>query len=330
VSEAATSHRGGRLPVWFGVAVFALLALVPLAGDYWTDQFARYLLYGLFAMSLGLVWGRGGILCLGQAMFFGLGGYLMSAATMGMLGNWLVSSYLGLLVAVAGAGLFAAVLGYFLFWGKGLSGPYLAIVTLAIAYILEQLINSWYALGGANGLSGVPPLNTGVLGGVELWEPVPRFYTLLAIGLVVYVFLERLVASPFGIVLTAVKTNPERAAFFGYRVLWVRLAAFVIGAAVAGLSGALFVATDEFASPTLIGFALSAEVLIWVALGGKEMILAAFLAAIAVRLVEGMLGAILGDYWILALGLVFMISVVLLPRGLLATPLNWVAARTRR
>ncbi len=330
MSASSTTARSGRLPVWLGAAVFAALALVPLAGDYWTDQFARYILYGVFAMSLSLVWGRGGILCLGQAMFFGLGGYLMSAVTMGMLGDWLMSSYLGLLIAVIGAGLFAAFLGYFLFWGKGLSGPYLAIVTIAIAYILEQLINSWYGLGGANGLSGVPPLNTGVFGGVELWEPVPRFYTLLVVGLLVYIFLERLVASPFGVVLTAVKTNPERAAFFGYRVLWVRLGAFTIGAAVAGLSGALFVATDEFASPTLIGFALSAEVLIWVALGGKEMVLAAFLAAIGVRLIESLFGQLLGDYWIFALALVFMVSVVLLPQGLLATPLNWLGSRLSR
>lgn len=310
-----------------GLMPFAALALVPIAGDYWTDQFARYILYGMFAMSLALVWGRGGILCLGQAMFFGVGGYVMSVITLGMAGDWLASSYIGLAFAVLAAALFAALLGYFLFWGKGLAGPYLAIVTLAVAYIMEQLINSWYGLGGANGLSGVPPLNTGWLGGYELWEPIPKFYTLLAIVTVVYVVLSRVTVSPFGVVLTAVKTNPDRAAFFGYRVLAIRLGAFVIGAAVAGLSGALFVATDEFASPTLIGFALSAEVLIWVALGGKEMLLAAFIAAIAVRLVEGVFGELFGSYWILALGFVFMLSVVLLPRGLIATPIAWLAGQ---
>ncbi len=324
------TQAAAAVPLPAGLAVLAGLALVPLAGDYWTDQFARYLLFGLFAMSLSLVWGRAGILCFGQAMFFGLGGYIMAVITMGMAGEWLASSYLGLAVAVAGAALFAGLLGYFLFWGRGLSGPYLAIVTLAIAFILEQSINSWYALGAANGLSGVPPLDLGAFGlSYELWEPAPRFYVLLGIVAVVYVALDRLVASPFGVVLTAVKTNPERAAHFGYQVLWIRLAAFVVGAALAGLAGALFVATDEFASPTLIGFGLSTEVLIWVALGGKEVVLAAFLAAIGVRLVEGVFGELLGDYWILALGLVFMASVVLFPRGLIATALARLPGRRR-
>jgi len=310
--------------------LLGLLAVPILAGDYWTDQTARYLLFGLFAMSLSLVWGRGGILCFGQAMFFGGGGYVMAAITMGMLGPVPAPSYLGIVAAVLAAGAFAAVLGYFLFWGRGLSGPYLAIVTLAIAVILEQLVKSWYALGGDNGLFGVPPLDLGVFGAhLELIDPAPRYYLVLAIVALVYAALDALLRAPFGIVLTAVKSNPIRAEFFGYRVLWIKLAAFVLGAMIAALSGALFVAVDEFASPTLIGFGLSTEVLIWTALGGKEMVLAAFLGAVVVRLMEGYFSEFLGDYWILALGLVFMVSVVVLPRGLIATPLSALTARSR-
>jgi len=323
-------------PRGLAVLVFAVLMAFPaIGGDYWTDQLTRYLLFGLFAMSLSLVWGRGGILCFGQAMFFGGGGYVMAALTMGLVGGGLAgglltSTYIGLLAAVVAAAVFAALLGYFLFWGKGLAGAYLAIVTLAIAFMLEQLIKSWYALGADNGLSGVPPLDLGAFGWhLELWDPAPRYYAVLAVVLAVYVGLDRLLRSPFGIVLTAVKTNPDRAAFFGYRVLWIKLVTFVIGAAIAALAGALFVAVDEFASPTLIGFGLSTEVLIWTALGGKEMVLAAFLGALAVRVMEGYLSESLGDYWILALGLGFMLSVVLLPRGLIATPIASLAARLR-
>jgi ABC-type branched-subunit amino acid transport system permease subunit len=312
-----------------GIAVFALLALAPLlVGAYALAQLTLYVIYGMLAMSLALIWGRAGLLCFGQAMFFGIGAYAMAISTKGMAGEALASTYLGLLLAIGAAGLSAAVLGYFLFWGRGLSGPYLAIVTLAIALILERLLNNWYALGGYNGLLDVPPLTFATLGvGDEYWDPASQFYVILAITAAAYLGLEALLRSPFGILLSAIKTDPERAAFFGYRVMGLRVLVLAIGAGIAGLAGGLFAAVEGFVSPTLIGFLLSTEVLIWVALGGREVLLAAFLGAIAVRWIESSLADLFGDYWILALGLVLMASVVLLPKGLIATPLERLGRR---
>ena len=122
--------------------------------------------------------------------------------------------------------------------------------------------------------------------------------------------------------LTALRTNPERLRYFGYSVIAYRVAAFVLGAAAAGLAGALFVTTDSFASPSLIGFALSAEVVIWVALGGRSLLLAAFLAAIVVRVAEAYLSETLGAWWPLALGALLMTSAIALPEGLLVTLLQ--------
>jgi urea transport system permease protein len=307
-----------------GVAVFALLALAPLLGGaYAVAQLTTYVIYGILAMSLALIWGRAGLLCFGQAMFFGIGAYAMAISTKGMAGNALASTYLGLLLAIGAAGLFAAALGYFLFWGRGLSGPYLAIVTLAIALILERLLNNWYALGGYNGLLDVPPLTFASFKvGEDYWDPAPQFYLILAIAAAIYLGLEAMLRSPFGILLAAIKTDPERVAFLGYRVMALRVLVFVIGAGIAGLAGGVFAAVEGFVSPTLIGFLLSTEVLIWTALGGREVLLAACLGAIAVRWIESSLVDLLGDYWLLALGLVFMASVVLLPKGLIATPLE--------
>jgi ABC-type branched-subunit amino acid transport system permease subunit len=307
-----------------GIAVFALLAFAPLLGGaYLVSQLTLYVIYGTLAMSLALIWGRAGLLCFGQAMFFGIGAYVMAIVTKGMAGETLASTWLGLLLAIGAAGLFAALLGYFLFWGRGLSGPYLAIVTLAIALVLERLLNNWYALGGYNGLLDVPPLAFTSLGiGEDYWDPQPQFHLILAIAAVLYLGLEALLRSPFGIVLTAIKTDPVRVEFLGYRVMGLRVLVFVIGAAIAGLAGALFAAVEGFVSPTLIGFLLSTEVLIWTALGGREVLLAAFLGAIAVRWIESSLAELFGDGWILVLGLVFMGSVVLLPKGLIATPLE--------
>jgi urea transport system permease protein len=312
-----------------GMAVFALLALAPLfAGAYAIAQLTLYVVYGMLAMSLALIWGRAGLLCFGQAMFFGIGAYAMAISTKGMAGEALASTYVGLLLASGGAAVFAALLGYFLFWGRGLSGPYLAIVTLAIALILERLLNNWYAFGGYNGLLDVPPLTFASFAVADdYWDARPQFYVILAIAAALYLGLEALLRAPFGILLAAIKTHPERVAFFGYRVMGLRVLVFVIGAGVAGLAGGLFAAVEGFVSPTLIGFLLSTEVLIWTALGGREVLLAAFLGAIALRWIESTLVDLLGDYWILALGLVLMASVVLLPKGLIATPLERLRRR---
>ena len=316
----------------FGLLVFIALALTPLfVGQYWTGQLTTYLVYGLLAISLSLVWGYGGILCFGQAMFFGIGGYIMAVFTKGMIYPDLTSSYLGLLAAMAGAALFALALGYFLFAGRGISGAYLAIITLAIALVLERLMNNWYALGGYNGLLNVPPLKLVAFGmSYELWDRLPTFYVVLGIVAVVYFGVSFLVKTPYGLLLTAIRTHPDRLSSLGYSVLNLRLSVFSLSAAIAGLAGALFVTLDGFVSPTLIGFTLSTEALIWVAIGGKEMLLAAFLGAIFTRTAESWLSEIFGDYWILILGVVFMISVVLLPRGLLATPIEKLTGKRKR
>jgi branched-chain amino acid transport system permease protein/urea transport system permease protein len=102
---------------------------------------------------------------------------------------------------------------------------------------------------------------------------------------------------------------------------------FVISAGLAGFAGGLFAAVEGFVSPTLIGFLLSTEVLIWTALGGRDVLLAAFLGAIVLRWIESSLVDLLGDYWLLGLGLVLMASVVLLPKGLIATPLERLGGR---
>ena len=316
------------IPPTMALAVFAVLALFPLVwGGYWTGQALRFVLFGIFAMSLSFVWGRGGILCLGQALFFGLGGYAFAVLTMGIVDAGPLSApWAALPSAVAIAALCAALLGGFLFYGVGVSGAYLAIITLAIAMAAETAVRSAYVLGGDNGLVGVVALPLGA----AARNPIPVYLAVLGLAAALYFLLDRLLASRFGVVLEAVRTDPERLTFLGHSVAAYRIAAFVIGAALAALAGGLFVATDSFVSPKLVGFGLSAEVLIWVALGGRHVLLAAFLAAMLVRWAEGALSGALGEWWLLALGGAFMVSVVLLPRGMLATPLLWLAERWSR
>jgi urea ABC transporter permease protein UrtC len=295
--------------------------LAPLAVDPWQiSQLATYFTYAIFAMSLALIWGQCGLLCFGQAVFFGIGAYAMSVVTLGMVPGLTAfpSSYLGLCLAMALPAAFANLLGRFLFYGKGLHGAYLGIVTLAIAVIAERLAVNWTFIGGLNGLMNVPPLRLAPAGGgIEVFADVPVYYVALVAAAAIYAGLQVLLRSPYGTVLNAIRDDEERTRYFGYDTGAYKLTVFTLSAAIAGFAGALFVTQFSFASPPLIGFAMSTEVLIWVALGGRTLLLGAFLGAIIVRFLEDILSETLGPYWLLALGVLFVLSVIFFPRGLI-------------
>jgi branched-chain amino acid transport system permease protein/urea transport system permease protein len=306
----------GFLPT--GVAWLALAAL-PLAADDWQlAQLAQFVCYGIFAMSLAFVWGQAGLLCFGQAVFFGIGAYLMAVVTKDMVPGLPDGTAIGLAAAVLGASGAAFVAGTLLFRGRGLSGAYFAIVTLAAAVIVERAASHIGWLGGFNGLMNVPPLRLGLSGrSVELFDAAPVYYLLLGTTLLVYALLLAVERSPTGTVLRAIRDDDRRTAYFGYDVARYKILAFTIAGAVAGLAGGLFATQFGFVAPTLIGVGLSTEVLIWTALGGRSVLLAAFLGAIVVRTAEAQLSDLLGSYWLLALGLLFVVSVTVLPSGLL-------------
>ncbi len=304
------------------LAVLGILILFPFTGyDYLTSQLTQFIVYGIFAMSLSLLWGYAGILCFGHAVFFGMGAYVMALVTKGMipgLAGPLTATWVGILLALIVVAIFSAVLGYFLFYGR-LSGPYLGIVTLAISVIAERVAVNWYYIGGFNGLVNIPPLS---FAGWEIRGLNLLFYFILAVALGIYLFCDRILRSPFGTILAAIRDNEMRAEFFGYNSARYKIVVFTIGASVAGLAGAFFATVTEFVSPTMLGFAFSTEVLIWVALGGKGILLAAFLGAVIVRILESFLSDLLTYYWIMILGLFFVVSVMFFPRGIFGNLLS--------
>jgi urea transport system permease protein len=303
-------------PKLFRLLVLAALILFPATRDlYLIQEFTQYIIYGIFAMSLSLLWGYTGILCFGHAVFFGIGAYIMALVTKGMIPGMtgvFASSWMGILCALIGVAIFAVVLGYFLFYGR-LSGPYLGVVTLTIAIVAERVATKWYYIGGFNGINNVPPLS---FFGFEISNTYAMFYCILFVAILLYLFCDRLVRSPFGIILTAIRDNENRAEFFGYNIALYKIVVFTVGAVIAGLAGSFFASFTEFVSPTIVGFVLSTEVLIWVALGGKEVLLAAFLGAILVRVLEAYLSDMLAYYWILILGTFFVICVMFFPKGI--------------
>jgi len=303
-----------------GLAGFILFAGLPaIVPDWVLSDFSIYFAYAVFAVSLAFAWGQVGLLSLGHAVYFGLGAYAMSVVTLGMVPGLpdLHSTWAGLVAAVLIAGGAAWLLGWFFFAARGLRGAFLGIVTLALAFVFERLaINSDW-LGGLNGLMNVPPLTLGLNGdGPEIYDPLPLYAVMLAMLALVLAGMMVLTRSDFGIKLAAIRENELRAWTLGHDVRRLKIRAFALSGALAGFAGALFVTQFGFASPSLIGFSLSADVLIWVALGGRHALVAAAFGAIAVRFAESRLSGAIGDAWPLVLGALFMLSVILVPNGL--------------
>lgn len=302
-----------RLGLGLTVAAWVGLALAPLVLDDWNiGLLTQYVTYGIFALSLGLIWGQAGILCFGQAIFFGIGAYAMALVTLGKL-PWLGDSqWTGLALAVLLPMLVAALLGWVLFQGRALSGAHLAIVTLCAAVVCEIAARRWEFIGGFNGLFGVPPLS-GFDG-----EPLSTNATYFFVGgaaLLTYLLSLWIARSPLGTVLAAIRNDERRTLHLGYDVRLHKIFVFTVSGAMAGFAGGLFTTQFGFVSPPLVGFALSTEVLIWVAVGGRAVLMGAFLGALGVRATENALSASLDQYWLIALGALFIIVVVVLPQG---------------
>lgn len=312
-----------------GASALLLFALMPAVVSPWiAGDFGIYFVYAIFASSLAFLWGHAGLLSLGHAVYFGIGAYAMSLVTLGKVPGLpgLVSTWIGILAAVAVAGGIAWVAGTLFFGGRRpLRGAFLGIVTLALAVVIERLaINSSY-LGGMNGLMNVPPITLGANGGgPEVSDPLAIYYVMLALLTATGLLMLAIERTRFGMSLAAIRENELRAATLGLNATRLKVLAFTLSGAIAGLAGALFVVQFSFASPSLIGFGLSADVLIWVALGGRNHIVSAALGAIAVRYLESQLSDLIGAAWPLVLGAVFVLCVILFPRGVFGEIIGWI------
>lgn len=294
--------------------IWGILGFLPLwLDDFTLSQLSIYYCYGILAMSLALIWGQVGLLCLGQAIFFGIGAYSMSLVTLEMIpGVSQMTLWVGLLASVILPMLLAYAVSLLLFNGNQLDGAFLGLVTLALAVVAERFFEHWRYAGGANGLFNIPPLS---FSGAYLSEKTV-YYITLAVAVVVAVGLYRLKASSLGILLKTIRENESRTNHLGVNTIRIKTLTFVFAAGIAGLAGALFVTQFYFVSPNLVGFGLSTEVLIWVAVGGRFSFTAAFLGAITVRLMENYLGDTFGHYWQLILGLLFIAIVLFFPKGI--------------
>jgi urea transport system permease protein len=216
----------------------------------------------------------------------------------------------GVLVPVGIAGL----IGNFMFRGR-ITGVFVAIITLSLMLAVQLwMIAEQQYTGGQNGLTGLSSLE--LFGwSVDIYSM--GFYYLVAGCLLIILSLGLLlIRSKAGLVLRAIKANPERVRFFGYDVARYEVLAFSTSAGIAGIAGMFYAMVLEFASPTYMGLSLSLAFVIWAAVGGRESIVAATLGGIGVNMAEGRLSDLFFDQWTLILGVIFIVVVLFIPRGI--------------
>lgn len=311
-----TSWKSAAATLALGLVLLA--ALPSVLDDYTLLQVTIYLVMSVLAVSLGFIWGFSGILCFGQAAFFGLGAYTYAIAVVN-----LNDSTVPLLLSIAVPALFAAALGYVIFYGR-LSDVYMGVITLTVTLILFNLVNStagpeWKIgnapLGGFNGIPAIPPLNWP--GDIDATiTPRGMFNLSFGVLLAVYAGLRWLIASRIGHVIIAIKENEQRAQLLGYDARAYKLFAFTLGGAIAGLAGCLFANWGAFTSPTIFGLAQSAQIIIWVIVGGLGTLVGPVVGCMLIQWLTTQIGTQQTFNSNLVLGAILVVFVLLVPRGL--------------
>ena len=315
----------------------------------------KYLCYAVLALSLDLVWGYCGILSLGHAAFFALGGYAMGMYLMRQIGtrgvyahpylpdfmvflNWKelpwfwygFSSFpFAMAMVVLVPGLLAFGFGWLAFRSR-VTGVYLSIITQALTYaLLLAFFRNDMGLGGNNGLTdfkdilGYPVQAQGTR--------VALFVASAALLALSFVVARVLVGSTFGKILVAIRDAESRTRFLGYRVERYKLAVFTLSACMAGLAGALYVPQVGIINPSEFAPLNSLEVVVWVALGGRGTLTGAVVGALTVNYARTVITTgFLAPYWLFVLGFVFVLVTILLPKGIVGTLAQYRQAREAR
>lgn len=316
MTRFSESWRSALLVLSLGAVL--LLVLPAVLDDYMLLELAVYLVMAILSLSLALIWGYGGILCFGQSAFFGLGSYAYALAALNM-----TDSTVPMLLGIAVPALCSAVLGYLMFYGR-LSDVYVGVITLTVTLILFTLMNStagpeWTigkaALGGFNGIPGIPVLHTQGRPD-EVLSPRDLFLLCGACLLLTYAGLRLLIAAKVGRVIVAIRENEARALLLGFDARRYKLLCFTIGGAIAGLSGALFANWGAFTSPTVFSLAQSVQIIIWVIVGGLGTLIGPIAGCLAIQWLAAQIGTQQAVNANLVLGAVLLACVLLLPRGI--------------
>lgn len=308
-------------------SVLRYLGLVSLlfaaAFPWWGSQFYTRLaieamLLGSVALSVGMLLGYAGLLSLGQAAYFGLAAYGTALLYLYVTQSfWLVVAVVCVLVAVV-----SAILGAVAIRAKGV---YFALITFGAAEILSKITHNTRAIGGSDGLIGVPVPSIALLPGVEisLKSNVVFYYVVLGTILLLYLGMRRLLNTPFGSILQAVRDNPDRVPYLGYNPFWYKLLIYVLAAEVAAIGGLFYPLLRGFVTPHLLGFEVSTKAVVMTLVGGVGTVIGPLLGGVIITFMETMIGSYFERH-LLLLGVIFIVFVLFLPDGIVGLARRWL------
>ena len=334
---AVPLRLGGFASDWIAPAlVLAVLLAAPLAlSDFRVALLGKFLTFAILAVSLNLIWGYAGMLSLGHGVFFGLGGYAMAMylkleSAQGKLPDFMFWSGLTelplfwapfqhawfaipmtFLVPAALAG----GLGYLVFRSR-ITGVYFALITQALALIVSILfIGQQPYTGGTNGITNYTTIFGYPINAAS--TQIVLYYATLAALTITYLLCSWLIASRFGRLLVAMRDDENRVRFSGYNPAALKTIVFALSAGIAGIAGALFTPQVGIISPTMMGIVPSIEIAIWVAVGGRGVLLGAIVGAILVNGAKSGLSESFPAIWQYFLGLLFIGAVLIFPAGIM-------------
>jgi len=267
------------------------------------------LIFAGLALSVDILLGYTGLLSLGQALFFGLGAYVSALMLMVTPSFWVAFG------ATAAVSIVAGLVGGFIV--QRVRGVYFALITFGMAQVAAKIVYNTRALGASDGLIGVPVININLgVASLSSASPAGFFLFVLAIVIVFYALSAYLLDTPFGRLLIALRANESRIPFLGYRTMNARLAAYVIAAMIAALSGSLYPMLRGFVSPELLFFATSGNAVITVVTGGAGTLVGALYGGLLLTVLKSVVGSYT-EHHLIVIGLLFMGAVVFLPKGLM-------------
>ncbi len=314
---AVAATPGAARGFAFGTAVMAAaFALAPFIGVY--PVFAmQAMCFALFACAFNLLLGFGGLLSFGHAMFLGTAGYVCAHAAK----VWGLPPELAILLGTFAAALLGGIVGALAIRRQGI---YFAMITLAIAQMMYFFYIQAPFTHGEDGIQAVP--RGTLLGVLDLSQPLVIYYVVLAIFLIAFLFIYRVIHSPFGNVLKAIKENEPRAISLGYDADRYKFLAFVLSATLAGLAGATKAIVFQLASLTDVYWGTSGEVVLMVLLGGMGTIFGPVIGAIVIVALESYL-APFGEWVTIITGVIFVVCVLAFRRGIVGELGAWWARR---